>query len=200
MSIKKCFTEVAILVAISVTYSSGQSTKDSTPNFPTQRTYIGIGTGINYVGLIGVSAEQNLKNRISLIGTAGLGTWGYKFSAGARFYKSYPFGKGIGVSYAVATGLSKLKLNLETSSGTKQYVNMQLSPIQLINLTYFNCWKLGNGGSRFGLELGYSIQLSSGDNFKIIDSGVTLSNTSLKVLRFIQPGGLIIGMNFTFGK
>lgn len=185
--------------------SSGQTVKATdSVNPELRRTYIGLGVGINYAGVIGVILEQNF-GKLSITGGAGLGSWGYKLSGGMRYYTTTPtgvsvVGKGIGVNYALATGLSKVPINLETSSGTKQNVNVQLSPVHLLNLTYFNCWKLGNGTSRFGVELGYSIILNAGDNFKVLDSGVTLSSTSLKTLRIIQPGGLVLGLNFTFGR
>ncbi len=199
----KPFQLITILIVsfiAAATNSYGQSVNDFDPSkITTRKTYIGIGTGLNSVGVIGVSAEQNL-GKISVIGTAGLGSWGYKFCGGARYYFSYPFGKAIGMSYALATGHSKVRLDLETLSGTKQYVNVQLSPVHLINFSFFNSWKLGNRSSRFGLEIGYSVIINSGDNFKVLDSGVTLSSTSFKALRIFQPGGLIIGVSFAFGR
>jgi hypothetical protein len=171
----------------------------------TRRTYIGPALGLNYSGLIGVQFEQNFGGKGSFVAGAGIGSWGYKLTAGGRYYISVPsgksvVGKGFGASFGLATGLSKVQLNLETTSGSKQEINVQLSPMSLLNLTYFNNWKLGNGASRFGLEFGYSVPLNSGDNFKVLDNGVVLSSTSVKVLRILQPGGIIFGISFTFGS
>lgn len=170
-----------------------------------KRIYIGTGPGINYLGYLGVSVEQNFKGKQSIIVAGGKGSWGYKLQAGWRYYLSSHseksvVGKGIGINYVLAIGNSNFRTVLETASGSRQLVNLQLFPIHAINLTFFKCWKLGNGTSRFGLDAGYSIALNSGDNFKVLNSGVTLSNKSYSIVKAAQPGGIILAMSFTFGR
>jgi hypothetical protein len=154
--------------------------------------------GVNSIGILGVSIEEKIHEKASLVASAGLGTWGYKLTAGGRYYFSNQ--TAIGISYALATGLSKVKLNLENSSGSKQDINMQLLPVHLINITYHKFWKLSNGNSRFGLDAGYSISLSPIHQYKVLDQGVSLSDNSVRVMSILQPGGLILGITFTFGR
>jgi len=165
-------------------------------NSPT--TYLGVGLGLNTIVILGVSIEGKVHEKVSLVASAGLGSWGYKLTAGGRYYLLDR--TAIGISYAMATGLSKVKLNLENSSGNKQDINMQLLPVHLINITHHKFWKLGSGNSRFGLEAGYSISLSPTQQYKVLDQGVTLSDNSVRVMNVLQPGGLIFGIDFTFGR
>ena len=194
---------VVIAVCMSVTANCQQSksyySKDphgTSVNSPT--TYLGVGLGVNSIGILGGSIEGKFHEKVSLAASAGLGTWGYKLTAGGRYYFSDR--TAIGISYALATGLSKVRLNLENSSGNKQDINMQLLPVHLINITYHKFWKLGKGNSRFGVEAGYSISLSPIHQYKVLDQSVILSDNSVRVMNVLQPGGLILGINFTFGR
>src|SRR5688572_31232931 len=73
---------------------------------PAPATYIGLGSGVeNFTGLLGVSIEANLQGNFSLYGGLGLGSWGYKFSGGFKYYPEYPYRWAYCASISHATGL-----------------------------------------------------------------------------------------------
>jgi hypothetical protein len=171
------------------------------------RLYLGIGSGINnYVGIIGPNAEFRLSKKvgISAIAGVGLGSWGYKVSTGFRFYFKYPLKFAFNIGYSYATGLPELSTQLDyyDLNGklvTKNNVRIALNGVHLINFSFLYFFRMGDN-NRFSIEAGYSVGLKSGNNFTVLDNGVRqLTKESIKVLNFIEPGGVILGINFYFG-
>ena len=162
------------------------------------KLYVGIASGFeSYAGILGVSLEGNVAHNFSLYAGVGLGGWGYKLSGGMKFYKSYPYKWAYCVSISHATGAKDVKIRLETQSGTQQ-VQMELLPVQTLNITAQHHWKIGNKNNRFNVEFGISLGFKS--NAYVIKNGYTLTQTSSTAMAIQQPGGLVGGIGFTFGK
>jgi len=167
--------------------------------------YISVGTGINYnTGIIGVQFEKKLSENVSGYIGAGFGTWGNKITIGGRYYYGAASNSALSFSYSYVTGSKGLNGNLivvdstHQSQGKTVTVNYDLLAVNTINLSWLKYWKMGKK-SRFNIELGYSILLNtSGDNYTIKDP-VVLTDASIKALQILQPGGLIVGIGFSFG-
>lgn len=165
---------------------------DTLPKFA-----IGLGSGINnFTAIFGLSAKIRVINKLSLQGGIGLGGWGYKYSIGLIFDKHYNGGWSYGIGYSVCPGENNIKANLQVSSGTTQSVTLNYLQASTINLKAGYSWRIGEKNT-FYLEFGYAIPMESSP-WKVTD-GSTLSNTSTSALQLIQPGGVILGLGFTFG-
>jgi hypothetical protein len=193
---KKLIT--VIVFSISIMQATAQ-------NDEFKQFYLGLGTGLNSVGLIGLNAEYIFNNRIGIVGSAGLGTWGTKSSIGARFYFKNPTSGALHVSFARASGVNGVVTQLDTvdNAGTAypSQITFNAKPVSLFNIAYQKFWRLGNS-ARFHIEAGYSIPLNgkSPNNYQITaPQNIELSETSQSVMRILQPGGLMIGIGFTFG-
>jgi hypothetical protein len=165
---------------------------DTIPKFS-----IGLGTGINnYTALIGVSANLRVYNRVSVQGGVGIGGWGYKFSIGLKYDKHYNGGWSYGLGYSVCPGLNNVKANMKLESGVTQNVNLDYLKASTVNLKTGYTWRIGEMNT-FYLDLGYAVPLQSGA-WRVTDNSV-LSGASESSIKMIQPGGIILGMGFTFG-
>lgn len=163
---------------------------------PVSKTFLGVASGLeNFTGLLGPSLEVNVSGGFSVYGGIGLGSWGYKMSGGLKYYSDYPYGWAWCLSVSHATGLRDFETELETQSG-RRLVLIDLLPCQTLNLTAQHHWRLGKK-NRFNLEFGYSIPLTY-DAYTIKDGSV-LTDPSELALRILQPGGLMIGIGFSFG-
>lgn len=164
--------------------------------------HIGFGSGINNSsGILGANVEFNIPRNGAVFGAAGLGSWGFKVSGGARYYFHFPHKAAIGLGYSYCTGLSNFTSNQEvinnsTGEISQQSVIMNLKPCGTINLTFLYFWKLGKH-NRINIEAGYAVPTENTPYQ--VTSGQTLSTNSKAVMKFIQPGGFIIGAAFTFG-
>lgn len=170
------------------------------------KMYVSLGTGINYnTGIIGVQFEGKLNNNFSAYGGAGMGTWGNKITLGMRYYYGPSTTSAISFSYSYVTGASGVKSQLEiidsTASGyqSKKDVTFDANPVSTVNLSWLKYWRMGKK-SRFNIELGYSVALNSNyeSNYSVKDP-VKLTDVSKAAIKIIQPGGLIIGIGFSFG-
>lgn len=170
-------------------------------NFKLKQTFFSLGTGINNnCGLLGIGLEQFVSEKVSFFGAAGIGSWGYKVTGGARLYLDGKTGNAFGLSYSAATGLEEVEIEVDALiNNTEQKVKekFKLNPVSVINLTWMKHWQIGNK-SRFNLELGYSMNMSGKNNYTS-KSGLVLTDKSKSVMDFIQPGGIIIGLGFSFG-
>lgn len=163
-----------------------------------KKIYVGIASGIeSFAGMLGASLEGNVAKRISLFAGAGLGGWGYKLSGGVKLYKQFPYKWAYCASLSHATGLKDFKTKLETQTGSKD-VLMDLLSCQTFNITAQHHWKIGQGSNRFNIEFGLSIPIK--DNVYVIKDGSVLTRESASVMTVLQPGGLTVGIGFTFGK
>jgi hypothetical protein len=159
--------------------------------------FVGLSAGINHhAGLLGLSLDVNVVKNLSLFGGVGVGGWGYKTSVGLKYYKQYPYGVSYFGGLSHASGMKDFETELETSSGSKEKVKLDLFGINNLNLGMGYVWKVGNN-MRFGLDFGYSICLSQ-KKYEV-KSGQTLSSNAEKVMDILVPGGLILGLAFNFG-
>ncbi|AMS26671.1 hypothetical protein AEM51_06170 [Bacteroidetes bacterium UKL13-3] len=166
------------------------------------KSYISVGGGINSnTGLVGVQFEQKLNDPFAVYAGAGLGTWGYKLSAGMRYYLTGAIGSAFGFGFAQATGLNGLtgKLEvIESGQTIEKEITYDLKPINLIHLSWLRYWPMGKR-NRFNIEFGYSLPLSRAENNYELPANLEPSKTSKSVLQFIQPGGITISISFNFG-
>jgi hypothetical protein len=158
---------------------------------------IGLGTGINnYTAIFGLSANLRIYNKLSLQGGIGIGGWGNKYSIGIKYNYYYDGGWSYGFGYSVCPGENNIKANLQVTSGTTQQVTLNYLTASTVNLKVGRSWRIGQKNT-FYMEYGYAIPIQS-NPWKVTDNSV-LSSTSISALKLIQPGGLIIGLGFTFG-
>lgn len=172
--------------------SKNNSSSDSLPKF-----YLGVGTGINsYTGLLGLSGNLRIYDKFFIQAGLGIGSWGTKMSIGLRYDMSYQKGWSYGIGFSSCSGLKDFKTNLELQSGVKKDVTMDCLRANTLNLKATHNWKLGKNNT-FYLEFGYAIPLQSSP-WRIKDGSI-ISSTSKSVMDMIAPGGLLIGIGFTFG-
>jgi hypothetical protein len=164
--------------------------------------YLGLSTGLeNPVGLLGFNFDVPVSSQLSLGGGAGLGSWGYKMAGEGRFYFDEchkGFAVGIGGTYA--TGLNDVPTEVEVNNGitiTKQEVNLDLKPCANVFLSAYHFWELGRNSNRFYIQAGYSHRITN-DFYDIDYPGFVLNDGSERVMRVLAPGGLMIGLGFSF--
>lgn len=164
------------------------------------RLNIDVGTGINAnTGLLGGGLDYHFTQKFSM--NAGLGlisTWGNKFYLGGKAYtrpghEGWAFGGGLTYS----TGLSEFVTEQETIYGTTEKVTLNLLPQTCVFVSTYKYWKMGQRNNRFFLQLGWSRSLNA-QKFRQT-GGVPVSSNSAAVTRFISPGGIVIGIGFSFG-
>lgn len=165
--------------------------------------YLGIGTGINSVGFIGLTYEHIFKDRFGVYTNLGLGGWGYKAGIGGRYYFRDAVSGGIAVNFSRALGANGIESELPVIQNGREVtrtIQYDANPVNVFNLSYVKFWRMGRN-SRFNLEFGYSIPLNgkSESNYTIKTPGVTLAESAKNALVLVQPGGIVIGLGFTFG-
>jgi len=180
---------------------SNESIIDEESNFTmpkgTPRTYIGVGTGLDaYTGLIGFSVNQRLQNRLFVQAAIGEGSWGIKTSLGIRYDLHYLSGLSFGLGMSYSTGVPNMKNNLELSNGTEKEVTFDANPASTTNIKVSYNWVFFKRNILY-LDFGYSIAMQK--NPWTIKDGSSLSDNSNTILNSVAPGGLTIGVGFTFG-
>lgn len=166
-------------------------------------SHLTISGGINSnTGLVGMQFEQKISEPFSIYAGAGLGTWGYKLSAGTRYYLGGAIGSAFGFGIAHATGVEGVSGKfdvIENNQTVSKDITYDLKPISLLHVSWLRYWTMGKR-NRFNIELGYSLPLfSSPESNYSVPSNVTLDKTSKDVLAFVQPGGITISLGFNFG-
>lgn len=189
---------MAISCQLSLIHAQNTETSSAMDN-PFPKFNLGISTGINnFNGLLGFNAEYNLIDKVSFMGGAGIGSWGTKLSGGARFYKHYPKGFIYTVSFSSCSGIDNVPIELETSSGNTEEVEIKMNRANTLNFTIGGIWTVGKGTTRFHFEGGYGLPLEA-QPWEIITTGIQLSETGEAVMNMMSPGGLIITLGITFG-
>jgi hypothetical protein len=188
-----------LIALLSANISIAQNRKKAPPEKDTRcpKVYIGFGTGINFsTGLIGFNVDVPIKD-LSLSAGAGLSSWGTKVYGEARYYFS-PCNRGwaLGTGLTLNTGLTNFQSDLPTTRGTRT-VTMDLNPKTNLFLCGYRFWNMGKHNNRFYLQLGYSLPLSNDDY--TIRSGDVLTSESVAAMDLVSPGGLIVGIGFSFG-
>lgn len=161
------------------------------------RFYLGIGTGINsYTGLAGLSGNYIIDKKLFIQAGLGLSSWGIRTSIGLRYDQSYRNGLTYGINLVNSSGADDIDLELETTNGATRDINMRLERISTINIKTGYNWWFGKNNT-FNINLGYSFAFKKQP--WTVKDGSSLSVTSQQVLQLIAPGGIILGIGFTFG-
>lgn len=195
---KQTFLSSLLLVFTCVTTAFGQS-----HSFDLPKNYIGIGTGFNATGVVGITYEHIFMEHIGTYVNLGIGSWGYKLGGGGRLYFRNAHSGAIGINVSHCTGATGVKSELgviQNGQSVKKQIEYNAHAVQVLNISYLKFWQLGQK-ARFNIEAGYSVPLDgkSSDNYTIVTPGITLDEASEKSLKVIQPGGLILAIGFTFG-
>lgn len=169
------------------------------------KAYLNLAGGINSCnGLGGLQVEYFIHHRMSVIAAGGLGSWGLKFAGGARVYLKDRLGPAASVSYSSSSGIKQIKVSdmeVINQQGVKEVrsVDFLLRPLQTINLSVLQVWRLGQEHNRFYIEAGYSIPLQgkSSANYSLLEP-LVITNLAKRNLRLLQPGGLMLNMGFSF--
>jgi len=200
---------LTLFVALISMYVYGQSNdgtetkqfkKDKISRVQKCRTfYIALSGGFNNnTGIIGVNLDWAVADHFALDAGVGISTWGEKLYLGGKYFlKPCHLGWAFGTGITYNTGESDFHDNLETVDGDTEPVELKLNSQTNVLLAAYRYWNLGKGSSRFYLELGYSIALSS-DKFIQI-AGTPISDNSTRAINLISPGGLIAAIGFSFG-
>lgn len=164
------------------------------------RVYIGFSTGINNpVGLLGPQVDVAITPAFSVGTGIGISSWGYKtFFEGRYYFKECNRGWALGTGITYNTGLSGMPMNdAETVAGNQDIIVDLDGQVNFM----FSCYHFFNLGrkqrNRFHLQAGYSIPLTDVGFTQV--TGAPMSRNTHDALNAIAPGGLIIGLGFSFG-
>ena len=161
------------------------------------KVFIGVSTGFNnFVGMLGVNIAVRANNQLFIRGGLGSGGWGSKFSIGIKYDKkpNSPWAYCLGLSSM--PGMNGLKQSLTVKSGTKKDVSINYKSATTLNLSMLYTKKI-SGKFYFNTEIGYALPLKAGT--WEIPNGEELSSDSEKTLDLTRPGGMILGVGFSFG-
>ncbi len=158
-------------------------------------SYLGVGTGINnYSGLLGLEWEIPILPRLSIVGTLGLGGWGYKAGGSLQYYLREPqFGGALCLGFSNAFGGADVPLTLQ--DGTEAVFDLRNAGT--VNIAYLYNFRLGKR-SKFVLGGGWAIPTSTTPYTVTSPPGYTLSSTDREVMKVLQPGGLLLCVKFIF--
>ncbi len=161
------------------------------------KLYIATSTGLNNTtGIIGVLADVPVAPAMSVEGGLGISDWGYKFTAGAKYYfKPNYLGWAVGAGLTHNGGLRHFHNTMETIYGTTEPVILDLKPQTNFYAAAFSYVNLGRK-HRFYTMLGWSVPLT-GDTFHQ-ESGSAISKQSKRVINILSPGGLVVAIGFSF--
>lgn len=162
--------------------------------------YIGLSTGINNNnGLLGFNLEYNIAENLSLSGGMGLSTWGQKASLeGKYFFKNCYRGTAIGLGVTRSSGLRSIVFQDDAVPPNMGKVNIELELLPQLNIALFGYtyFKVGRK-NRFHFLYGYSVPTSE-KTFKVLSSE-SPSKSLKSVIQLMAPGGLMLGLGFSFG-
>ena len=164
-----------------------------------KNVYLGVETGVNsYTGILGLSAFIRANKTLFIKAGIGEGSWGYKTSVGLKLDNDSTGNWSYGIGYSLCSGANNVKINMSAQNvGTKD-VSIDLYKASCIQFTITRNWKVGcNRTNIIYLDLGYSFALEK-KRWKVTD-GSNLTDESISLITFLQPGGLILGFGFTFG-
>ena len=82
-------------------------------------------------------------------------------------------------------------------NGEEEQVELDLNKVGTINLIYSYNLKIGRS-CKLIFSTGYAISVTE-DPYEIKSPVVRITEYSKRFLKFMQPGGLIIGFKFMFG-
>jgi len=159
--------------------------------------YAGLGAGFNDSG-ISLGLEIPIFESIAIYGNFGTSGWGGRLGGGLYYYPSwnnYKVSYGVGLSYA--NGFDNFTPSLTTKNGNTIPVTIDLNKLLTLNFTYSYHKRIAKK-SKLIFSTGYAFSLSN-NPYKIKDSNINLADSSLGVMKIMEPGGLILGIKFMFG-
>lgn len=166
---------------------------------PCSRMYVGFSTGMNNsVGFIGPTIDVAVTEHWSAGTGIGLSTWGNKmFLEGRYYFGSCNRGWAIAAGFTYSAGSQGLNLpDVKTVYGEENVVIDQHPQYNaMLSGAYF--FNLGRARrNRFHLQAGYSLPFGTKGQF---DSQTPLSPEGEQQVQFLAPGGLMVGLGFSFG-
>lgn len=190
--IKRLITLLVALTATTYSFAGPGMFSNSCPKF-----YVGPSLGINkQSGLVGAAFDIPVTGQFSLGTGAGLSSWGYKaFFEGRFYFRDCNRGWALGAGASYNTGIKNFTAELPTNYGDDD-VTIDLEPVPAIFFSGYYFFSMGER-HRFYLQSGWSQRLVS-DPY-VIKSDHELTSDGKTVMDFITPGGLILGLGFSFG-
>ncbi|RYE24728.1 MAG: hypothetical protein EOP51_06440 [Sphingobacteriales bacterium] len=164
------------------------------------KVYLGVSTGLeNQAGLLGFTVDVPIVSQVSVGGGIGLSSWGTKIYAEGRYYfRPCQRGWAIGAGITHNTGFSNFTTELPSGYGGNMSTTLDLNPVTNGFVSGYHFFNLGRAHRhRFYLQAGYSFRLTS-NNYTVV-SGGPLTGDARQVMDILQPGGLILGLGFSFG-
>jgi hypothetical protein len=187
----------AIIFCITVSAQTNKNPYNvyqSSEVFNPTKAYVGFSTGINnMVGILGISLDAVINENVTIGGGIGLSTWGYKWELNLQYYPKGWRGFYMKGGYSQNTGLKDFEPEMELYGGSTEYVMMDLEPVGNLILAAGYAWKVGKY-SKFYLEGGYAVPLTTEDYYNLHDETIRLSSTSEQVLQLMRPGGIILAL------
>ncbi len=165
------------------------------------RAYIGFSTGINNpVGLLGPQVDIAISPSVSIGTGIGLSSWGFKtFVEGRYYFRPCNRGWAIGSGFTYNTGGNNIELQNQKTIYGDGTVMVDLHSQANFMASAYHFFSLGRSGrNRFHLQAGFSVPLGTKGEF-IQRGGAPLTSTGVDNIRAIAPGGLILGLGFSFG-
>lgn len=204
---KKLICTIFLLSGLSASVWAQQGTQKE-KNTTCKKTFLGIQTGINnHNGIIGLSLEQALAPQWTIGAGIGTGSWGTKVFAEGRYYfhDACYSRTALGMAFTYAPGFSGLSLNDVPTNYGDVDVKLIGDPVANLGLSFYRFWSLGRKkSSKFYITFGYSIRLNDlqyrlGQETLARYPGIRMTDDAERAVRFIAPGGLIVGLGFYFG-
>lgn len=192
---------IILLITISFS-SSGYSALRGVDTLPFPVVYFGGGFGLNDLGILGVSCEIPIVQRVSATANAGFGMWGGKLGGEVNVYfPTVLCGSFVTVGYMYATGADNIQMtDIEVEPrGTKKNVVLDFLPQQTLSVKYSYALGLGyKKRSKFIFSIGYAAPLKKLP-YRIQNSNERLTKDSEAGIKMYEPGGFIFGVRFMFG-
>lgn len=162
---------------------------------------LGIGAGLNnYCGILGVGMNCRVADPLYIRAGAGVGSWGYKLTAGILFKSNFASGWAFGAAYCYATGLSNFSSSLQTvgpyGSTPTESVDFTLQAASTLNITASYDWYFKNKNFFF-LEFGYAVPFQ--EQPYTINNGYVLTSTSQEAMKIVSPGGIVLAIGLMWG-
>lgn len=200
MKIYRFATAALALLFSATTYGKNAASALPSRESACSWVYIDLSTGINNNGgLLGGGVDVHVADDISLIGGVGLmTTWGYKAYTGVKCYlKPCHMGWAFGGGLTYNTGIPAYTQPMDTQNGTKEDVTLDLLPQANVYAAAYKHWRLGRNNNRIYLQLGVTRSLM---NTKFRQTaGPAITATEANIMKALSPGGIIIGLGFSFG-
>lgn len=136
-----------------------------------------------------------MQDKLFIRAGVGLGAWGSKYTIGIKYDKTYHGGWSYCVGFSNCPGLKDVTVKID-KNGDKQEATVDYLTASTMNFSMIYGIPFAKTSS-FNIEFGYAVPLQS-EPWKIT-KGANDSEDIKKVLNFIRPGGLMLGLGLSFG-